>query len=103
MRDNFVILSREDGDGSPPHRSFAPLRMTAFALLALATACAHQTERRYTMMLGANRAGTQVTHIDGGRRIIDFEVNDRGRGPRTTSEIRINDHFIPTFEKTTGV
>jgi amidohydrolase family protein len=108
MRHDFVILSRVDGEGSRSQRSFAPLRMTAVALLALSAACAHQTpqqpsERHYTMMLGANRAGTQVTRVDGKRRIIDFEFNDRGRGPKTTSEIRVSDRFIPTLEKTTGV
>jgi hypothetical protein len=78
-------------------------RIVSIALMALAAACAHQTERRYTMMMGANRAGTQVTRVDGHRLTVDFEFNDRGRGPKTTSEIHINDRFIPTFEKTTGV
>src|SRR2546430_8675429 len=78
-------------------------KIACIALTALAAACAHQTERRYTMMLGANRAGTQVTRVDGHRLTVDFEFNDRGRGPKTTSEIRINDRFTPTFEKTIGV
>jgi hypothetical protein len=83
-------------------------KVVCIALLALAPACAHQTppqpsERRYTMMLGANRAGTQITRVDGQRLTVEFEFNDRGRGPKTTSEIHINDRFIPTFEKTTGV
>jgi amidohydrolase family protein len=83
-------------------------KIVCIALVAFAAACAHQTppqpsERRYTMMLGANRAGTQITRVDGQRLTVDFEFNDRGRGPKTTSEIRVDDHFLPTFEKTTGV
>src|SRR2546423_11450568 len=32
-----------------------------------------------------------------------FQFNDPGRGPKRTSEIRINDRFNPIFERTTGV
>ncbi|HEY8134178.1 MAG TPA: amidohydrolase family protein [Thermoanaerobaculia bacterium] len=76
-------------------------------LLAL-LACAHQSatqpaERRYTMMLGANRAGTQVTRVDGSRLKIDFEFNDRGRGPKTTTDLLLNDRHLPAQERTTGV
>ncbi len=83
-------------------------KIGCLALLALGAACTHQparqpVERHYTMMLGANHAGTQVTRVDGNRWIVDFEFNDRGRGPKTTTEIRVNDHFLTTFEKTTGV
>jgi hypothetical protein len=55
------------------------------------------------MMLGANRAGAQVTRVESGREIIEFEFNDRGRGPKTVTEIRLGDHSIPIEEKTTGV
>ena len=55
------------------------------------------------MMLGANHAGSQVARVENGRWIVDFEFNDRGRGPKSTTEIRLDDHFIPIFEKTTGV
>ncbi len=83
------------------------LKKTVFlALLALGAAIANQAapvERHYTMMLGANHAGTQVTRVENGRWIMDFEFNDRGRGPKPTTEIRVNDRFLPTFEKTTGV
>ena len=54
-------------------------------------------------MLGANHAGTQVTRVESGRETIEFEFNDRGRGPKTVTEIRLGDHSIPIEEKTTGV
>ena len=85
------------------------LRKIGFlALMVLGAACAHQratqpAERRYTMMLGANRAGTQVTNVDGSRLKIDFEFNDRGRGPKTTTDLLLNDRHLPTQERTTGV
>src|SRR5213596_1328035 len=76
-------------------------------VVALEVSCAHTpkrpTERRYTMMLGANRAGAQVTRVESGREMIEFEFNDRGRGPKTVTEIRLGDHFIPLAERTTGV
>src|ERR1700680_1149276 len=76
-------------------------------LVALGLSCAHAPTppagRRYTMMLGANRAGAQVTRVESGREIIEFEFNDRGRGPKTVTEIRLGDHSIPIAEKTTGV
>src|SRR5713101_5119873 len=76
-------------------------------IVGFALSCAHTTprpaERRYTMMLGANRAGAQVTRVESGREMIEFEFNDRGRGPKTVTEIRLGDHFIPLAEKTTGV
>src|SRR2546423_11185499 len=81
-------------------------KMGFLAMLTLASSASSQPapiERRYTMMLGANRAGQQITRVENGRWIIDFEFNDRGRGPKTTTEIRIDDRFLPTFEKTTGV
>ena len=54
-------------------------------------------------MLGANRAGTQVTHVEGSRFKIDFEFNDRGRGPKTTTDLLLNDRRLPAQERTTGV
>src|ERR1700730_10598882 len=78
--------------------------------VALLTACAHQApvqktaeSRTYTMMLGANHAGTQVTRVENGRWVVDFEFNDRGRGPKTTTEIRLDDKFVPVSEHITGV
>jgi hypothetical protein len=82
-------------------------------LVVLASACAHSgppptpaaqpVERHYTMMLGANRAGALITHDEPGRSIMDFEFNDRGRGPKTTTEVRFDGRYIPTYEKVTGV
>ena len=71
------------------------------AVITLAVA-QQPVELHYTMMLGANHAGTQVSRYDSGHWTIDFEFNDRGRGPKTTTEITLNEHSIPVSESTTG-
>ncbi|PYQ59342.1 MAG: hypothetical protein DMF58_11995 [Acidobacteria bacterium] len=48
-------------------------------------------ELHYTMMLGANHAGMQVSRFENGRWTIDFQFNDRGRGPKVTTQITLND------------
>src|ERR1043166_4273428 len=57
---------------------------------------------KYTMIMGANHAGTQVTTIDGANRTVDFEFNDRGRGPKTHTVVTLDEHGIPVSETTTG-
>src|SRR6266550_3738923 len=82
-------------------------RTLGLFLFALGVSCAHAptrpAERHYTMMLGANHAGSQVTRVESGRETIEFEFNDRGRGPKTVTEIRLADSLIPIEEKITGV
>ena len=60
-------------------------------------------ELHYTMMLGANHAGMQVSRFENGRWTIDFQFNDRGRGPKVTTQITLNDRYLPVSERTTGV
>jgi imidazolonepropionase-like amidohydrolase len=57
---------------------------------------------KYVMIMGANHAGTQVTTIDGATRTVDFEFNDRGRGPKTHTVVTIDEHGVPVSETTTG-
>src|SRR5438552_4799105 len=82
-------------------------RKLCVVLFTLGVSCAHAptrpAERHYTMMLGANHAGSQVTRVESGRQVIEFEFNDRGRGPKLRTEIRMGDSSIPIEEKTTGV
>jgi len=58
--------------------------------------------RKYVMIMGANHAGTQVTTVDGTTRTVDFEFNDRGRGPKTHTVVTLDEHGIPISEATTG-
>ncbi|MEO0971805.1 MAG: amidohydrolase family protein [Pseudomonadota bacterium] len=44
-----------------------------------------------------------VTRLSDGALSIEFQFNDRGRGPNTQSTVRLDAHGIPTFVHTTGV
>jgi hypothetical protein len=74
----------------------------------LLSACAHQppppaeTTRRYTVLMSTNKAGTQVVTTRGNETIVDFEFNDRGRGPKTHSVIHVDDRGIPVSLSITG-
>src|SRR6476620_264613 len=78
--------------------------MGQLALLRLfALSCsADPSTRKYIMIMGANHAGTQVTTTDGATRTVDFEFNDRGRGPKTHTVVTLDEHGIPISEATTG-
>ena len=81
------------------------MRKLALLLLAALAASAQQpqpTTRKYIMIMGANHAGTQVTTVDGATRTVDFEFNDRGRGPKTHTVVTVDEHGIPVSEVTTG-
>jgi imidazolonepropionase-like amidohydrolase len=63
-------------------------------LFLVASACKTVTtpppapdERRYTILLVGNRAGTQVTRVANGVTTIEYEYTDRGRGPKITTVI----------------
>src|SRR5687767_10224484 len=79
---------------------------TAAALLLLASACAHRpaedTTRRYSVLMSTNVAGQQVVTTRGNETIIDFEFNDRGRGPKTHTVIKLDAMGVPVSMVTTG-
>ncbi|MGB9106775.1 MAG: hypothetical protein WCC59_18620, partial [Terriglobales bacterium] len=59
---------------------------------------------RYTVLLAGNRAGVQTSWTAAGGKSIQtcFEFNDRGRGPRLRTEIRLSSNAAPVFERTRG-
>lgn len=60
-------------------------------------------ETRYGFILAGNPAGEAVSRIEpDGSRVYTFEFNDRGRGPKTSTRVRLDDHGIPVFVETTG-
>jgi len=58
--------------------------MRKLLVLALfAAACAHQpVTRKYTVVMAGHDAGSQTVTTNSTKRTIDFEYNDRGRGPK---------------------
>jgi Amidohydrolase family len=76
------------------------------AVVLVAAACAHQpareTTRRYTVLMSTNTAGSQVVTTRGSETTVDFEFNDRGRGPKTHTVIRTDARGIPVSLVTTG-
>ena len=77
-------------------------------VLLLLAACATQQPplqeqtRRYTVLMSTNQAGSQVVTTRGDETTIDFEFNDRGRGPKTHTVLRVDSNGVPLSLVTTG-
>jgi imidazolonepropionase-like amidohydrolase len=87
-------------------------KLILLLVVLLAVACAHSAApvapagpvaRRYTVLSSDNRAGTQIVTPGAGGLTVDFEFNDRGRGPKTTSVIRLDERGVPSSIETTGI
>jgi hypothetical protein len=81
----------------------------ALAALVLTIGCAHQVRQaeqaktlRYTVLMSTNKAGTQVVSTHGDTVTVDYEYNDRGRGPKAHTVIRLGTDGIPLSLETTG-
>jgi len=82
-----------------PHKPFLVLAL-------LFAACAHQQQQqqpqRYTVLMSTNPAGSQVVTANGNEVTVDFEFNDRGRGPKTHTVLRLDERGVPFSSLTTG-
>jgi imidazolonepropionase-like amidohydrolase len=58
--------------------------------------------RHYTMNLGANRAGDLNVAAEGAKVVVDFEYNDRGRGPKSHSVYTLDKSGLPVDLTITG-
>jgi hypothetical protein len=78
------------------------IRLLALAAVTLA-ACAHTSPpQTRAFILGGHRAGTETVTTSGNTRTIDFEFNDRGRGPKTHTVMTMDAHSVTTSMKTDG-
>ena len=69
-------------------------------ILSLPAAAA---EIRHTVILGGNKAGLQTTTVAAdGTREVTYEFNDRGRGPKLTARIKVNEAGLPVSVQTSG-
>lgn len=90
------------------------MRIGRAALLTLfALSCAHQPQQpaapaaagetlRYTVLMSTNKAGSQVVTTRGDEITVDYEYNDRGRGPKTHTVVRLDERGVPLSLHTTG-
>ena len=78
-------------------------RMLAVLLLV---ACAHQPAReetrRYTVLMSTNAAGSQVVTTRGNEITVDYEYNDRGRGPKLHTVTRVDERGMPVSMTISG-
>jgi len=85
-------------------RRFACLfALLAVCISALSSSSFAQQETRYTVLMMGNPAGlqTSVVKADGAREFT-FEFNDRGRGPKYTTTIKLDSAGIPVSLDTKG-
>src|SRR3954451_19016927 len=88
-------------------------KLVAVLSALILAACSHTTApQTRAFIMGGHRAGTETVITSGSTRTIDFEFNDRGRGPKThtvmttdarsiTASLKIdgNDYFkVPVTE-----
>ena len=80
----------------------APLGLLT-CLLSLGVATANADNLRYTVLIMSKNAGLQTTSVaaDGTRRYT-FEYNDRGRGPKVHSTLRLSESGLPVSLQTSG-
>ncbi|MGH9440972.1 MAG: amidohydrolase family protein [Thermoanaerobaculia bacterium] len=72
------------------------------ALVSPVQAASRKTE--YSVLMMEQPAGTETaTSLPGGQWTIEFEFNDRGRGPKLTSRLRLDESGIPTGVGISGV
>lgn len=74
------------------------------AVLALTlSATALAQEVKHSFILAGNVAGAAISKVEpDGTRVYDFEFNDRGRGSKTTSRIRLDERGYPASLDITG-
>src|SRR5271156_1434293 len=92
----FILLASTLWSQQPPQPSAAPAAPSLPADIPA-------TADRYSMLLMGTLAGQQAvwTASDGTLHIF-FQFNDRGRGPKTTSILKLDANGIPVSETMTG-
>src|SRR5215212_955711 len=84
-------------------RSFAGLFVALAACLLAHAPARAQEATRYTVILVGNTAGSQTSTVrpDGAREFA-YEFNDRGRGPKYRTTIRLDAAGLPVSLDTSG-
>jgi imidazolonepropionase-like amidohydrolase len=83
-------------------RAFFVVLLAILPLTAAAPQPAPQ-EVRFNFLFSGNKAGEAVSRLGAnGERVYTYEFNDRGRGPKTSTRMRLDAQGLPVFEETTG-
>ncbi len=77
-------------------------RSSLVVVALLFVACSTQSTHRYTVLMSTNPAGAQVVTTRGSETTVDYEFNDRGRGPKLHTVMRVDTHGVPVSLETTG-
>lgn len=77
--------------------------LIAITAYCYARADAEQQTIRHTVLIGGNKAGTEIGTKAGEEWHYSFEFNDRGRGPKIESRMVIGAGQIPMLIENTGV
>jgi imidazolonepropionase-like amidohydrolase len=78
------------------------IALVAF-LAALISLPALAAETRHTVILGGNKAGIQTASVAAdGTREVSYEFTDRGRGPKLTARLKVDDAGLPISVETSG-
>jgi hypothetical protein len=104
MTIGVVAMSRRNA--RPLSAQRCTLRWVAFiagCVFAGLSQAATPTETRYTVLMAGKPAGVQTSAVKAtGERELMFEYNDRGRGPKLTSRMRLDTNGLPVSIDTTG-
>ena len=77
-------------------------KLLGFAL-ALALSASSAPVRHSVVTAGRVQGSQVVTTAPDGERVVEFEFNDRGRGPKLTTRIRLGADGLPVSVETAGV
>lgn len=79
------------------------IRICAALVCCVASPAIADTVHRYTVLVAGTRAGSQVTTVrDDSTREFSFEYNDRGRGPKLATTMRLAADGTPVSVETRG-
>lgn len=80
-----------------------PIALLALLITTSVSLSALAAETRHTVVLGGNKAGIQTSTVGAdGVREVTYEFRDRGRGPKLTSRIRLDEAGLPVSVQTSG-
>src|SRR5262249_25428213 len=97
------VFSSADRFGGVMKNALIATFLIVIAVYFIVPAEADEPAIRHTVLVGGNKAGTEIGTKTGDEWHYSFEYNDRGRGPKTETRIVIGPGQIPVLIENTGV